>query len=324
MSHGDHPTFLLNIFGNVGYTTAPAPGDHSGFDIGPFDLYATTRLSDHWSALGELVFENDNNELSTDLERFLVAWEPASALRLRVGREHSPLVRWNTALHHGLYMQTPVERPAMARFEDDNGPWPVHFVGVLVSGGLPNGVSYGAGAGNGRGSSREEVQVSFDRNGSKAYVAWLGFAPAAVIGWELFATGHAETIPAPTGPLRERDLTFATNYLAHGVELRAEWGRMNHKPVGSGITYKTTGWYVLLGLGLRGGLESLKPYVLLDSLKVAREEAYLAGIPDRSAWSAGLRWDPNGKTAVKGEYVSQKIGSDPRDSLFRSQIALSF
>jgi hypothetical protein len=81
---------------------------------------------------------------------------------------------------------------------------------------------------------------------------------------------------------------------------------------------------VLLGVGLGGRLDSLKPYALLDSLKVAPGEDYFAGIPDRNAWSAGLRWDPNSKTAVKAEFVSQKVAANPRDRLFRSQIALSF
>ena len=189
----DRVTFRILPFASADVTSRSEDSGHAGFSIGPFDLYMTSRLSEHWSAIGELVFENDDNALSTDLERILIGWQASDHLRLRVGREHNPIVRWNTALHHGLYMQTPIERPSMARFEDDGGPWPVHFVGLLADGRAGSiGLQYGAAVGNGRGAIPDEVQVTFDRNGNKAFVGWLGLAPPGLVGLEISLTGYAD------------------------------------------------------------------------------------------------------------------------------------
>ena len=48
---------------------------------------------------------------------------------LEVGRFHTDIGYWNTAFHHGLWLQIPVERPHVLRFEDDGGLVPVHWVG---------------------------------------------------------------------------------------------------------------------------------------------------------------------------------------------------
>jgi hypothetical protein len=284
MTHVASPSvFRISGMGNVDFTTLPPGRDEDGFQIGPFDLFMTARMSDSWSALAELVFENDDNEIATDLERFIVTYDRSNRLRVRAGREHNPLVHWNTTLHPGLYMQTPIDRPAMAAFEDDGGAWPVHFVGLLVSGRLQGrlGLSYGAGVGNGRGISRETVQVTSDADRSRAGLSWLGLAPSSVIGLEVYATAYLDDIPASDGTPRERDLTVGGDYLAHGIEIRAEWGRMKHDDKTTGIDYRTTGWYVLAGSRLRGSAESVKPYLLVDRLDAPEGEAYLEGVVDK-------------------------------------------
>jgi hypothetical protein len=320
------PSLRLVLFGNVDVLARPPEGEHAGFSMGPLVFYATGRISDHWSALAELVFENDDNTLVTDLERLLLAYEFSDELRFDIGRHHNPLVRWNVTLHHGLFMQTPIERPAMARFEDEPGLWPVHFVGLRVSGRRSDGLGlrYEAGAGNGRGAITDEIQVSGDRNRNKAAFVSLGIGPAFAPGWELYLTGYADRIPAAGGDLRERDFTVATNYLAHGAEVRAEWGRMRHEPVAGGSARNTTGWYVLASRHLPGRAHDVRPYVFLDHLRVAADEAFLAGTPDESSWTAGLRWDASAGAALKFEYRSRKIGAGDREGIVRAQVAVSF
>jgi len=291
-SPSDRPTLRILPFGSADVTSRAEDSGHGGFSLGPFDLYVTGRLSEHWSALGELVFENDDNELATDLERFLVGWQKSDRLRLRAGREHNPIVRWNTALHHGLYMQTPIERPSIARFEDDGGPWPVHFVGLLADGTAGRtGIRYGAGVGNGRGAIPDEVQVTFDRNGAKALVGWVGWSPPAVVGLELDLTGYADRIPAASGELRERDWTASASYVGGRWELRGEYARIDHRPTDGAARFRTSGWYALAACELPR--TAVKPYAMLDHMTVAADDPFLAGIPDREGWVLGLRWDPD-------------------------------
>ena len=239
-----------------------------------------------------------------------------------MGREHNPLVRWNTALHHGLYMQTPIERPSMARFEDDGGPWPVHFVGLLADGRVDNvGFIYGAAVGNGRGAIPDEVQVSFDRNGKKALVGWLGYAPPAVVGLEVSLTGYADRLPAETGELRERAWTLSGTYLGRGWEVRSEYGQIDHRTADD-LRYRTTGWYVLAGYGLRHG--TVKPYAVLDHMRVPEDDPFLAGIPDRESFVLGARWDPDPRAALKAEVASQRVGASERTTAVRAQLAVAF
>lgn len=322
MAAPDRPTVRILPFGNADVTSRSEDSGHGGFSIGPFDLYVTSRLSEHWSALGELVFENDDNELATDLERFLVGWQASDHLRLRLGREHNPIVRWNTALHHGLYMQTPIERPAMARFEDDGGPWPVHFVGLFADGMAGPGLRYGAGIGNGRGAIPDEVQVTFDRNGPKALVGWLGWSPPTVVGLELDLTGYGDRIPADSGELRERAWTASASYVSGHWELRGEYGRIEHRPNQGDLRFRTSGWYALAGYEIPR--TAVKPYVLLEKMTVAADDPFLAGIPDREGWVIGVRWDPDPRAALKAEVTSPRIGDAERHTIVRAQLAVAF
>lgn len=319
----DRVTLRVLPFGSVDVTSRSEDGGHAGFSIGPFDLYITSRLSEHWSAIGELVFENGDNALATDLERILIGWQASDALRLRVGREHNPLVRWNTALHHGLYMQTPIERPSMARFEDDGGPWPVHFVGLLADGSVSGiGLRYGAAVGNGRGAIPDEVQVTFDRNGKKALVGWLGFAPPGLVGLEVSLTGYADRLPGEAGELRERAWTLSGSYVGGPWEVRSEYGEIDHRAIDEGPSYRTEGWYVLGAYGLRSG--TVKPYFMIDHMDVPESDPFLAGIPDREGWVVGLRWDPDPRAALKAEFTSQRVGGGHRTSTVRAQLAVAF
>jgi hypothetical protein len=315
------PTLRILPFASVDFTSRQEDSGTTGFGIGPLALYITTRISDHWSALGELVFENGDNALATDLERILVAWQASDRLRVRVGREHNPLVRWNTALHHGVYMQTPVERPAMARFEDDGGPWPVHFVGLLADGRV-RAVRYGAAIGNGRGAIPDEIGVTFDRNDHKALIGWLGFSPPNVIGLDLSVTGYADRIPAEAGDVRERGWTASGSYLAGRWEVRTEYGQLIHRPEEGSERWRTTSWYVLGAVAFGGG--QVKPYVMVDDLDVPAEDVFLAGIPARDSRLVGVRWDPVPRAALKAEVISERVGGGDRESAVRAQLAVSF
>ena len=57
--------------------------------------------------------------------------------KLSFGRYHTPINYWNTAFHHGQWLQTTISRPEMTQF---GGSFiPVHFIGTLVEGAMPAG-----------------------------------------------------------------------------------------------------------------------------------------------------------------------------------------
>jgi len=318
--------FTIQGFGDVNYMTQNPDSGHSSFVDGSFELFVSSRLSDHWTVLAELIFEPEGNQLAIDLERFQLTYELSDAFRVAAGRVHSPILRWTVTNHHGLFMQTPIANPIIARWEDDEGLWPLHFVGLFASGRIPGalGASYAAGVGNGRGEIRDEVQVGFDANGSKAWVASLGLAPDALPGFSAFASAYFDGIPAPSGEISERDLTFSLSYIRGPVELRGEWSNLHHTPKGSSTSFDTRGWYVLASYRLPAPVSRLRPYVLAEALNAAEGETYLDGVPDEKAVAVGLRYDLNRWLALKGDVRFQKVGDGPREGVVRFQLAANF
>ena len=126
------------------------------------------------------------------------------------------------------------------------------------------------------------------------------------------------------GRIHERDVTLSINYVASGNEVRAEWARMNHRLSSSPMSYRTTGYYMLLSRRLSGRAERVRPYFLLDRLTVARDETYLADATDENAWATGVRYDVSQRFSVKGEYRSQRAINGDRETVVGVQFGLSF
>ena len=74
---------------------------------------------------------------NAEVERMILRFDHSDRLKVSFGRYHTPINYWNTAFHHGQWLQTTITRPEMIQF---GGRFlPVHFVGALVEGGVPGG-----------------------------------------------------------------------------------------------------------------------------------------------------------------------------------------
>ena len=105
----------------------PATPPHTGFQSGEFDLFTTSRLSDHLSFLSEIVFGADaTNEFSVDIERYQLTYRLNDYFSASAGRFHTAIGYYNTAFHHGNWFSTAEGRPIMYLFEDSGGLLPVH------------------------------------------------------------------------------------------------------------------------------------------------------------------------------------------------------
>src|SRR5205085_12138974 len=105
-------------------------------------------------------------------ERAFIRYDQADWLKLSVGRFYAPTSYWNTAYHHGQWLQTTAARPEMV-----NGQryfLPMHFVGAMAEGTRPVGpleLGYALGVGNGRSTNITRGGDGGDVNGSRASVA---------------------------------------------------------------------------------------------------------------------------------------------------------
>ncbi|MDX1571907.1 MAG: hypothetical protein R3200_15605 [Xanthomonadales bacterium] len=93
------------------------------------NLFATIS-ADHFQFLGEWFFTEDGDEI----QRLQFGWKFGSRDTIWLGRYHTPISYWNSAYHHGTYLQTSVSRPGIIEFEGGEGPLPTHYTGLLWEG----------------------------------------------------------------------------------------------------------------------------------------------------------------------------------------------
>src|SRR5690606_38429719 len=127
------------------------------------------------------------------------------ALKLSVGRYHTPISYWNTAYHHGLWLQTSVARPELIQI---GGFYlPVHFVGGLVEGTLAGPgatLNYELGAGNGRGMQLGRPGDAGDVNDETAVLGGLRLRPGFARGLQVGGSVYLDRISTDVVAADER------------------------------------------------------------------------------------------------------------------------
>jgi hypothetical protein len=171
----------------------PSTPPHTAFQAGEFDLFMTSKLSDHLSFLAEVVLgPDDTNEFGVDIERYQLTYKANRYFSASAGRFHTSIGYYNTAYHHGNWFSTAEGRPIMYLFEDSGGILPVHMVGLSFSGEVPNteklGLHWVAEVGNGLSSNpnaSESVQNFYSDRNYKATNLAVYIKPQAVPGLQI-------------------------------------------------------------------------------------------------------------------------------------------
>jgi len=118
-------------------------GNAKKFELGEIDLFGTERLSPHLTALMELVFETDDQQLvaqvPVNVERLLLQYRGNDFFNFDIGSYRTDIGYYSTAYLRGAWLQTAISRPKMFTFEDQGGFLPLHAVGVSVNGRIPSG-----------------------------------------------------------------------------------------------------------------------------------------------------------------------------------------
>jgi hypothetical protein len=323
------PIFRVGGFADVELHTT-SENEREGLDLVELDVFSNLQLSNDWSAFAEGVAQrswrrNDEPRIETDLERAYVEYSPSDAFRLEIGQTQTGIIRWNEREHHSRFLQTPIDVPAIARRPQQDGAWPLRFIGGWASGRVPGslGVTWGSGAGLGPGRARDSIPV-FGRDRSPAALLSLSISPDSLPGFEVAAAAYAQEIHLGTERIHERDVTLSVNYVNSGTEVRGEWAMMKHRLGSTGTPYRTTGYYLLLSKRLRGPLERVRPYFMLDRLTLPLGEVYLQEATPERAWATGLRYDFTQHISIKGEYRSQRAPDGDHEDVFGLQFGVSF
>ncbi|HEX2168304.1 MAG TPA: hypothetical protein VHG09_13805 [Longimicrobiales bacterium] len=311
-----HSRFTGFLFGDV--TFAAAEGDAAeGFLMGQLVGHGNALLTERLSFFGELSATARQDGYAFEVERAIIRYDFADALKLSVGRYHTPISYWNTAYHHGLWLQTSVARPELIRI---GGTYlPVHFVGALAEGSLAApgiAISYEAGAGNGRGALIGRAGDAGDVNDEIALVGGVRIRPDFARGLQVGGSLYTDRITTEVASADERIGSVHAVWDAGAPELIAEYAHVRHEDDAS-VVSTSEGFYVQGGYRLPGVLSGFKPYARLERLFVDDADPVFESLTDYDATIAGVRWDFETVAALKAEFRrDRRSGGEWLNSFF--------
>lgn len=318
------PKFHVMGFGDISYVSGDSTSA-DGFAIGQAVAHLSASLDDSFSIFGEFSMTAKDSEYSTEVERLIVKYDFSDLFKLSAGRYHTPVGYWNSAFHHGTWLQTTVSRPEMVKFGSKIVP--IHFVGALLEGTLPNnklGLSYMAGFGNGRHANVARAGDAGDINGNNAWTVQLNAAPAKYFGLHTGIGFYTDRLTPDDRPeIDEETVSAYVAWAKESPEVLIEYLRSSHElSANSSVNGDTTAWYAQIAWRLKGDKRAFKPYVRIENTDVDDTDPLLGDqMLDYEAGIAGLRWDFTTFAALKAEYRSEEFNNAGRENNFRLQVS---
>jgi hypothetical protein len=311
--------------------TIPPTPVHSTFQLGEFDLFLSSRLSNSLSFLSEVVFGSDaTNFWGIDVERAQLSYKPSDYFEISAGRMHTAIGFYNTAFHHGTWFQTATGRPFMYYFEDSGGILPVHEVGVSATGRVPNSgrlnlrwiaeVSNGL-ASSGAANGAQPVQNFLSDRNHKAFNLAASMKPDWVPGLQV-GGNYYHDIREPLGPPHVEN-TIAGLYV---VYITPVWEFLNELQVqrdraeGSGKTFNTPLGYTQISRKFG----KYRPYFRWQEVNVPSGDPLYSAVGRYEGPSAGLRFDFTDFSAFKIQYNRVYTRTSAPQNGVDGQVAFAF
>jgi hypothetical protein len=300
------PRLNLRGYGDVDWNASDLKGSTNSFVLGQFNLFITSRVSQHATFLAETVIEADEgtNEFGIEPERLLLDYSVNDHLNLVFGRYHTGIGYYNTAYHHSALLQTTLERPFLFEFEDGGGILPIHSVGISATGlaWSKPGLHYIAEMGNGRSartSVSNPVQNVTDENNGKAVNLGFFFRPDAWPGWQFGFSEYHDHL-TPLGPPNVTENIFSTHLVFHNsrFEVLNEGVLLRHTLDGGLGTTNIPAFYSQVSR--RFG--NYRPYFRYEYTNVPASDPLYADAGLQHGPKAGLRYDVSESAAFKVEF----------------------
>lgn len=316
----EYPRLRLSGFADVNFAATTRPEGPRGFSDGQLALHLASELSPRVTFFGEISFSPRSDAgtgsppatgFNTEVERLILRFDRSDRLKVSFGRYHTPINWWNTAFHHGQWLQTSIARPEMIQF---GGRFlPVHFIGGLVEGSVPAGgwnVSYKAGVGNGRASVISRGGDAGDSNGDRAWLANAFSKPDRAFGLEFGGSVYADTVTLADS--REFDERIVAGYVVwhkEEPELIAEIAGVRHREAGHATVIWSRAFYVQAAYRLPPFGRLWKPYYRFEHIAVDADDAMFASVQNLDSSTLGVRYDASLYAAIKAEYRTWRRGA---------------
>lgn len=305
------PSLRFRGFANVDFVASDSGSEDKGFRMGQFVLHLTSPIAKKVSVFGELSFTARPNQYAVEVERSIIRYDANDHFKISFGKYHTPVNYWNTAFHHGAWLQTTVSRPEMIQF---GGRFlPVHFVGLLAEGAIPSGgagLNYSFGVGNGRQTilllSRDGD--AGDVNSNRAIVANIFARPVRPYGLQAGFSVYRDLITPDTrspSSFREWITSGHLVWLKESPEFIAELANVRHRDTVTGKIWNSQVTYAQVAYRLPWNRRRWKPYYRFEYIHVPKTEPVLA-VPNLTGHTAGTRFDVTDYAAFKIEYRSSR------------------
>jgi hypothetical protein len=284
-------------------------GNAKKFELGEIDLFGTERLSPHLTALMELDFETDDQQLvaqvPVNVERLLLQYRGNNFFNLDIGSFRTAVGYYSTAYLRGAWLQTAISRPKMFTFEDQGGFLPLHAVGVSVNGKIPSGyfdLHYVLEMGSSR-NYGNTAQLGLDESFNRATNLAIYSQPRGVPGLEIgFSTYHDRFSPTAGIQLDRSVWTVHVVYVRGRVEFLNEGLRFGLLGLATQGTATGLGFYSQLAYRVAS---SWKPYARVEYMNVYGagevDADTLYNVPWKTVYTGGVRYDLTESLALKFE-----------------------
>ncbi len=315
----DSPNLKIAGFSDLNFSGSDQRGSKSGFTEGQFILHLNSNLSPKVSFMGELSLtaRADAGTGSTpvtgfnaEVERSIIRYEHNDYLKVSFGRYHTPINYWNTAFHHGQWLQTTASRPEMIQF---GGRFlPVHFVGALVEGAAGAGglnFNYNVGIGNGRGEIISRGGDAGDNNNSRAWLVNMFVRPDKLYGLQVGGSAYRDKVTVVGNSYREWITAGHVVWSRETPEVIAEIANVRHENLQTASRVSNSvAYYIQTGYRLPILEKRWKPYYRFEYIHIPPGDTLFKSqsIPNLAGSVAGLRYDLTSFAALKFEYRHQR------------------
>ena len=299
-AHDDHedtpggtPKMQIQGFAEVNYRASNEKGKTNTFALGQLDLFITSRLSEKFSVLSELILEaGDDNTFTFEVHRLLLKYSLNDYLNLSAGRYHTAIGYYNTAYHHGSWFQTTANRPFLFAFESRGGILPLHNVGFSATGRIPSapfGLRYVAEVGNGRAFRSPQarpVQSAVDENNGKSFNLGVFARPSQVPGLQTGFSIYRDHL-TPEGAPKVGQTIMAAHLVYQNTrdEFLNEALAIRHSSAGR--VFYIPGFYTQYSR--RFG--NARPFFRYQYVNASESEPIFRAVGRRNGPSVGLRYD---------------------------------
>ena len=298
-----YPSLQIRGFADANFSATDQKGTTSGFNLGQFDLHLASALSQKISYFAEITVNAHPQDYTIEMERSFIRYDYNDFFKISFGRFHTPIGYWNTAFHHGAWLQTTIDRPFLVQV---GGTFtPLHFVGALAEGNIPSGglgLGYNVGIGNGRGSLIARPGDAGDVNNNRAWVAKVFARPGKTYGLEVGGSVYRDKISLPAGPeFREWISTAYLVWTKGAPEFLAEFDNVNHRNIATNAVANSNAMYAQFAYRLPWFERTVKPYYRFEYTHMPLSEQVFTYQPQVES-IVGLRYDISSFAAFKTEY----------------------